>query len=140
MIRITDRLAIAESEVRLSFVGASGPGGQNVNKVATAVLARFDAARSPSLPEAVRQRLMRLAGGRLTREGEVVIEAQRHRSQEMNRRDAIERLAELIRRAAQTPKRRRGTRPSRAAKERRLESKRRLSRRKGERRRPDDAD
>lgn len=134
MIRITDNLLIAESEVRMSFVRASGPGGQNVNKVSTAVELRFDAARSPSLTPEMRDRLMRLAGSRLTREGEIVIEAQSHRSQEMNRQEALTRLTALLRQAAHKPKPRKRTRPSRAARERRLEGKRRRSRAKEQRR------
>ena len=134
MIRITDNLLIAESEVRMSFVRASGPGGQNVNKVSTAVELRFDAARSPSLTPEMRDRLMRLAGSRLTREGEIVIEAQSHRSQEMNRQEALTRLTALLRKAAHKPKPRKRTRPSRAARERRLEGKRRRSRAKEQRR------
>ena len=127
MIRITPSISIKENEIREEFVLASGPGGQNVNKVATAVKLRFDAAHSPSLPEDVRDRLMRLAGKRLTDEGVIVIDARRFRSQDKNRKDARERLAALIREAAQPPKRRRKTRPTMASKERRLEGKRRRS-------------
>ena len=107
---------------------ASGPGGQNVNKVATAVELRFDARRSPCLPEDVRQRLERLAGRRLTKEGIIVIQAHRYRTQERNRIDARERLARLVRRAAVPPKRRVKTRPTRASIERRLRSKAHRSR------------
>ena len=127
MILITQSISIKENEIREEFVLASGPGGQNVNKVATAVKLRFDAAHSPSLPEDVRDRLMRLAGKRLTDEGVIVIDARRFRSQGKNRQDARERLAALIREAAQRPKRRRKTRPTIASKERRLEGKRRRS-------------
>ena len=107
MISITDTIVLDDSELRFSFVRASGPGGQNVNKVATAVQLHFDAARSPSLPGDVRRRLLRLAGRRLTVEGQIVIDARRYRSQEQNRQDALARLATLIRQAAVAPKARR---------------------------------
>lgn len=125
MIQITPSISIKENEIQEEFVLASGPGGQNVNKVATAVKLRFDAAHSPSLPEDVRARLMRLAGKRLTEEGVIVIHARRFRSQDRNRQDAMDRLADLIREAAQRPKARRKTRPTAASIERRLEDKRR---------------
>jgi ribosome-associated protein len=125
MIRITDQISLDEREIDESFVRASGPGGQNVNKVATAVQLRFDVRRSPSLPEEVRVRLERLAGARLTRDGVLVIIAQRHRSQASNRADALDRLVELVRRAAIAPRPRRPTKPSKAARERRIESKKR---------------
>ena|SRR5687768_9416684 len=122
-IRITPGIEISEDEITQSFVRASGPGGQNVNKVSTAVQLRFDARRSASLPEPVRARLQRLAGARLTKHGVVVITAERFRTQERNRADAVARLVALIRRAADMPKPRRATRPSAAVKRRRLETK-----------------
>lgn len=134
MIRVTPQIALDENELEFHFILASGPGGQNVNKVATAVQLRFDAARSPSLPEDVRARLLSQAGSRATKEGEVLITARRFRSQERNRQDALERLVELIRVAAERPKARRKTRPSAAAKRQRLEAKRRQSDRKRARR------
>jgi len=127
MIRITSQLAIGENEIELQFIRASGPGGQNVNKVSTAVQLRFDVAHSPSLPEDVRARLMKLAGNRLTNEGELLIEAKRHRTQERNRQDAIQRLVELIRLATEKPKPRIATKPTKASKKRRLETKRQRS-------------
>jgi ribosome-associated protein len=125
MIRITDEIAIDEGEIAETFVRASGPGGQNVNKLATAVQLRFDVRHSPSLPPDVRARLVRLAGSRLTQDGVLVLMAQRHRTQERNREDARERLFELIRQAAVRPKPRRPTRPTLASRERRMESKKR---------------
>jgi len=123
MIAIAPGLSLDESELVETFVRGSGPGGQNVNKVATAVQLRFDVRRSPSLPEPVRQRLERLAGRRLTLDGVLVITAQRHRTQERNREDALDRLVALIREAMQAPKPRRATRPTYASKRRRLEAK-----------------
>ena len=123
MIRITPSISIGEDEVEEQFIRASVPGGQNVNKLASAVQLRFDVRRSPRLPEEVRARLERLAGRRLTREGVLVINAQRHRTQERNRADARERLVDLIRRAAVAPAPRRPTKPTAGARERRLQSK-----------------
>ncbi|MBW2094403.1 MAG: aminoacyl-tRNA hydrolase [Deltaproteobacteria bacterium] len=127
MIIITPDIAIDEREIKEEFVRASGPGGQNVNKVATAVQLKFDVANSPSLPQGVRQRLIRIAGKRMTAEGVLVIDARRYRTQGQNRRDARERLAELIRLASERPRPRKRTRPSTAAKRRRLEYKRRIA-------------
>jgi ribosome-associated protein len=125
MIRVTSHIAIDEREIEESFVRASGPGGQNVNKLATAVQLRFDVRHSPSLPDDVRARLERLAGSRLTRDGVLIITAQRHRTQLRNRQDAFDRLVELICEAAITPVKRRATRPTRASRERRIEGKKR---------------
>lgn len=124
MIHITAAIAIDENEIHQEFIQASGPGGQNVNKVATAVQLRFDVANSPSLPYGVRERLLSLAGRRITKEGVLIIYARRFRSQEANRQDAMERLVELIRKAAQKPQIRRRTKPTRISKMRRLEAKR----------------
>jgi ribosome-associated protein len=124
MIYITRTIAIDEREIHQEFIRASGPGGQNVNKVATAVQLRFDVGNSPSLPDSVRDRLMRLAGRRITEEGILIIDARRFRTQERNRQDAINRLVALIRKAAEKPKPRRKTRPPLASKRRRLEAKR----------------
>ena len=133
MIQITPAIEINEREIQLEFIRASGPGGQKVNKVATAVQLRFDAANSPSLPDEVRRRLIRLAGKRITEDGVLVIHARRFRSQDRNRRDAIDRLIALIRKASIQPKPRLKTKPSKASKERRLEAKRRRSRTKHKR-------
>lgn len=125
MIHITPTIAIDESEIQLEFVRASKPGGQKVNKVATAVQLRFDVANSPSLPDDVRERLFRLASRRITQDGVLIIRAERFRTQDRNREDAIDRLIELICKAAEKPKPRRTTRPTLASKRRRLEDKRR---------------
>jgi ribosome-associated protein len=125
MIRIDHRISIDERELEERFIRASGPGGQNVNKLATAVQLRFDVRHSPSLPAQVRTRLERLAGRRLTRDGVLVINAQRHRTQERNRQDALDRLIALIQRAAVAPVPRRRTKPPAGARERRLQSKKR---------------
>lgn len=122
-LRVDARILIPDEELSESFVRASGPGGQNVNKVATAVELRFDVRGSPSLAAPVRRRLERLAGRRLTKDGVLIIRADRFRTQEMNRSDARTRLAELIREAATPPKPRIATKPPRASKERRLKTK-----------------
>ena len=137
MILITNHIALDERELEETFVRASGPGGQNVNKLATAVQLRFDVERSPALPDGVRARLKRLAGKRLTQDGVLVITVRSHRSQHRNRADARERLVELIARAATPDKPRHKTKPPRAAKERRLQSKQRRSRLKQSRARID---
>ena len=123
MIRITDAIALDERELEERFIRASGPGGQNVNKLATAVQLRFDVRGSPSLPEAVRARLEKLCGNRLTRDGVLVIAAQRYRTQERNRQDALDRLIDLIARAAVAPRPRRPTKPTAGSRERRLAGK-----------------
>jgi len=125
MIRITGTIAIDEKEIHEQFIRASGPGGQNVNKVSTAVQLRFDVAHSRSLPEEVRDRLARLGGKRMSKEGYLIIDARRFRTQEQNRQDAVARLVGLIRQAAQRPKIRKRTKPTLASNERRLESKHR---------------
>jgi ribosome-associated protein len=125
MIRITDTLSIDEDEIEESFVRSSGPGGQNVNKLSTAVQLRFDVRRSPSLPNDVALRLMKLAGKRLTKDGVIVIIAQTARTQERNRAEARERLVDLIREASVKPVPRRPTKPTKASKTKRLEGKKR---------------
>ncbi len=130
MIYITKNISLDENEIQEDFVRASGPGGQNVNKVSTAVQLRFDVKHSPSLPEEVRRRLMKIAGHRLTTDGVLIIDARRFRHQERNRQDALNRLKDLIRKAAQKPKKRVKTQPSLASRQKRLESKRRHSQKK----------
>ena len=126
MIHVTPTLSLREDELQFQFKLASGPGGQNVNKVATAAELRFDVARSPSLPEPVRARLRALAGSRVNQDGELLITARRFRSQERNRQDALDRLVALLQQAAEAPKPRFKTKPSRAARERRMDEKRRI--------------
>jgi ribosome-associated protein len=125
MIHVVSGITLDEREIEEHFVRASGPGGQNVNKLSTAVQLRFDVRHSPSLPPEVRARLERLAGSRLTRDGVLVIAAQRHRTQLRNRQDALERLLELIRQAAVRPIKRRPTRPTAGSRERRIKGKKR---------------
>ncbi len=127
MIQVTPDIHIHESDLQEEFVRSSGPGGQNVNKVATAVKLRFDIEGTASLPSAVKNRLYRIAGNRINSKGFLVIDARRRRSQEQNRQEAMERLLELIRKASRKPKRRKPTKPSAAARQRRLENKRRRS-------------
>ena len=127
MLQVTPEIAIDDSEIEERFIRSSGPGGQNVNKVATAVQLRFDVERSASLDDRVRERLRTIAGTRLTADGILVIDARRHRTQAQNREDARERLVELVREAAKIPRRRRATRPSRASQKRRVETKRQRS-------------
>ncbi|MGE3148298.1 MAG: alternative ribosome rescue aminoacyl-tRNA hydrolase ArfB [Pseudorhodoplanes sp.] len=127
MIRVTDSISLDESEIEESFVRASGPGGQNVNKLSTAVQLRFDVRHSPSLPNDVAIRLMRLGGKRMTKDGVLVLVAQQYRTQERNRADALERLIALIREAAIRPVPRRATKPTKASKQKRLEGKKRRS-------------
>ncbi len=123
MIQVTPTIAIGESELQEEFIRSSGPGGQNVNKVSTAVRLRFDVANSPSIPDSIRKRLISLARGRITQEGELIIDARRFRTQLANRENAVERLVELIRTAAQEPQIRHKTKPTLGSKVRRLKTK-----------------
>jgi len=136
VIEIRPGLNLDEDELVFAYIHASGPGGQNVNKVATAVQLRYDVRQSRSLPAGVRNRLMRIADRRISNEGVLIIDARRHRTREANRRDAVGRLVELIARAAEPPKPRRSTAPTRASRERRLDQKKRRSRVKKDRRTP----
>ncbi|MDZ7333212.1 MAG: alternative ribosome rescue aminoacyl-tRNA hydrolase ArfB [candidate division KSB1 bacterium] len=134
MIQITEHIKISEDEIREEFIRSSGPGGQNVNKVATAVQLRFDVQNSPSLPEEVKERLIKLAGNRITEDGELIITAKRFRTQGKNREDALQRLIELLSKASQKPKVRRRRKISLISKYRRLEEKRKISEKKKQRR------
>lgn len=125
MIRVNAQISLDERDIQEDFIRASGPGGQNVNKVSSAVQLRFDVAHSPALPEPVRQRLFVLAGRRLTQEGVLILSAERYRSQQRNREDALARLIDLIREACHVAKPRHATRPTLASKKRRLETKQR---------------
>ncbi len=140
MIHVTNDIALGEDEIVEKFIRSSGPGGQNVNKVATAVQLRFDVARSPNLPGPVRERLKRLAGRRLTGDGVLIIDARRYRTREQNRRDALDRLVALVRKAAIAPTPRKATRPTAASRRRRLEGKQRRGVLKRGRRRVRDVD
>jgi ribosome-associated protein len=137
MIEVTEEISIADDEIHLDYVRASGPGGQKVNKTSTAVQLRFDVRNSPSLSDVVRDRLIQIGGKRVTDDGVLIIEASRFRSQEENRQDAISRLVELVRDAAQPPKERKGTRPTTSSKRKRLQEKKKRSEKKRLRKRVD---
>ena len=140
MIQVTDTISLEDDEIHEEFIRSSGPGGQHVNKAATGVQLRFDAVGSPSLPEVVRERLLRLARGRLTDEGVVIIEAKRYRSQDRNRKDAVDRLVRLIQSAASPPRPRKKTRTPQASRRRRLEDKHKRGETKRMRQRVDRSD
>jgi ribosome-associated protein len=123
MLKITETIQISERELQFDYIRASGPGGQNVNKVATAVQLRFDISNSPSLASDLKGRLLRLAGNRVNADGVLLIEAKRFRTQEQNRKDAIQRLTELVRKSFEKPKARTKTKPTKASKEKRLKAK-----------------
>jgi ribosome-associated protein len=138
MICVTDTITIDDDEIHLDFIRASGPGGQNINKVSTAVQLRFDIRHSPSITDNVRSRLIELGGRRVTDAGVLIITARRHRTQRANREEAVERLVALVRRAAHKPKPRKKTRPTKASKQHRLKDKKRRAKVKESRRSPDD--
>lgn len=134
MLQISDTIVLDDNDIQLEFIRASGPGGQNVNKVSSAVQLRFNVAGCAALNDAIRERLKKIAGRRMTAEGILIVKAQRHRSQEQNRQDAIDRLKAMIRKAIEVPKVRRPTKPSKASKQRRLATKRRRGELKRQRR------
>ncbi len=139
-LTVSKTLSLAPEEIRITYIHASGPGGQNVNKVASAAQLRFSVDDSPSLPDELKDRLRKIAGRRINRNGELIITARRFRSQARNRDDALRRLVTLVRRAARPPKKRVATRPSKASKQRRLDAKTRRGRLKSSRRKPDSFD
>jgi ribosome-associated protein len=127
MIEINNKIFIPENEIQFSFIRSSGPGGQNVNKVSTAVQLRFDIVNSPSLNDEIKRRLIEKSGNRVTKEGILIIEAKRFRTQESNRQDAVERFIELIRKAEKKPKKRIKTKPSKESRQKRIEEKKKRS-------------